>query len=141
MANEATVQSSMRIAKGEIDYSSRPTSFQADVSGAKGPVPGAFSAAITGTNLDLSQLTTPALCRIQNLDSTNFVEFGAYDPDTEKFYPIGELLPGESYVLRISRNLGWEYGTGTGTTGAENNVIRFKADTAAVNVLVEAFEA
>lgn len=140
MANEATVRSSLQIQVGEIDYSSRPTTFKATVTGQKGPVPGAFTAALTGTNLDLSELTTPGLCRLQNLDDENFVTYGAYDPETEKFYPMGELLPGETFVTRLSRNLGWEYGTGTGTTGAETNVIQFRADTAPVDVLVEAFE-
>ncbi len=74
-----------------------------------------------------------------NQDSTNFVEFGIWDGTS--FYPVGRLLAGESYVLRLSPNLGEEYGTGTGTTGEGINTLRFKADTASVNVLVEAFEA
>jgi|SRR3990172_8925374 len=140
MADEGYVLASLRINAGNLSYQSQPQGFSADVAGAKGPVPGAITVATTGTNVDLSELTTPGLCRIANLDETNFVSYGANDPDTDTFYPIGELLPGESYVLRLSRNLSAEYGTGTGTIGPDTNTLHFRADTAAVVVLVEAFE-
>jgi hypothetical protein len=53
---------------------------------------------------------------------------------------LGEVLPGESYVIRLSRNLLEQYaGSGTGTTGPENT-FRLKANEAAVAALVEAFE-
>jgi len=142
MADEAAIRVSLAIRKGEIDYSSRPTMFQADVAGAKGPVPGAVLCSTAGTNIDLSELTTPGLCRIQNLDSANYVTVGPYDPETATFYPMLELLAGETFPFRLSRDLGWQYGTaaGTGTTGAETQTLRIKAHTAACNVLVEAFE-
>lgn len=140
MADEARIQTSLQITTGSLQYQSRPTAFTADVAGAKGPVPGAFTAAITGTDVDLSELTTPALCRLQNLDPTNFVEVGLWDPEATLFYPLLELLPGESYVVRLSRNLAWQYGAGTGTAGPETNRLRVRANTAACNMLVECFE-
>lgn len=141
MANEATVTSRLTIQKGYLDYMSRPGQFQATVTGTKGPVPGALEATTAGVSVDFSELTTPALCRLMNLDTTNFVEYGIWDPEGGVFYPLGELLPGESYVLRLSRNLNEEYGTGAGTVGANTNRLRLKADTAACQVMVEAFEA
>jgi hypothetical protein len=138
MANEATIQTTLSIRTGSLSYQSQPSSFRADVAGTKGPTPGAIAVAIAGTDVAFSELTTPALCRLQNLDETNFVEYGIWDGI--QFYPLGELLPGESYVIRLSRNLTEEYGTGTGTTGAAANTFRLKADTAACVVLVEAFE-
>jgi hypothetical protein len=142
MANEAQVRSSLQIINSPLHYQSQPTAFTADVTGIKGPCPGAFAASILGTDVDLSELTTPGLCRIMNLDDTNFIEFGIWDPEALKFYPLGEVLPGETYVLRLSRNLAQEYaGTGTGTTGPETNTLRIRADTAPCNALVEAFEA
>lgn len=143
MANEATIQTSLIIRKTsgsitQIDYLSRPQTFNADVTGAKGPTPGAISVSTSGTDLDLSELTTPGLCRISNQDATNYVEYGIYDSSSARFFPLGELLPGESYILRLSRNVGEEYYSTTGTDAG--NSVRFKADTAAVVVLVEAFE-
>lgn len=140
MANEATVHSSLLIKKTNVDYQGRPSSFTALVTGAKGPTPGAVSVSTAGTDIDFSELTQPALCRFQNLDATNFVEWGIWDPENTKFFPLGEILPGESYVIRLSRNIQEEFDTGTGTTGANTNRLRFKADTAAVDALVEAFE-
>lgn len=141
MANEATVRTSLQIRTGNITYQSQPSAFQADVAGAKGPTPGAFTVTTLGTDCDLSELSQAGLCRIQNLDETNYVEYGIFDPQTNLFYPLGELLPGESYVLRLSRNILEEYvGTGTGTTGP-TNTFRFKSNTAECDVLVEAFEA
>lgn len=144
MANEATIRSSLQIFKGtdpiQLQYLSRPDSFTATVTGAKGPVPGAIQATIAGVDVDFSELTQPGLCRIVNLDATNFVTWGIWDPEIAKFFPLGEILPGEFYVIRLSRLLSAELGTGAGTTGPNTNKLRLKADTASVNVSVEAFE-
>lgn len=146
MANEANITCSLTIQKQDgsgrmlIDYNGRPASFRADVTGTKGPCVGSIRVALAGTDVDLSELTTPGLCRIQNQDATNFVEYGIREPGTNTFYPLGEILPGESYVLRLSRNLQEEYvGTGTGTS-APTNFLHLKANTAACNVLIEVFE-
>jgi hypothetical protein len=124
MSNEARVNSELSIRSGNVDYTSQPASFTADITNVRGPSPGLVSAATAGTSVDLSALTTPALCRIQNLDSTNYVEFGVYSGAT--FYELGEILAGESYTIRLSRNLG---------------TLRLKANTAACDMLVEAFDA
>lgn len=138
MSNEAQIRCSLSIRTGSIHYASQPTAFTADVAGRKGPAPGAFTVSTAGTDADLSELTAPGLCRIQNLDATNYVTFGIWEPDASLFYPLGELLPGETYVLRLSRDLGEQYTSVTGT-GVANNKLRFKADTASVVVLLEAF--
>lgn len=140
MANEAQVRASLQIISGKLEYFSKPVVFLADVAGAKGPVPGAIQATRAGTDVDFSELTTPSLCKIMNLDDTNRLEYGVWDPEGNKFYPFGELLAGEFTVLRLSRNLQEEYGTSTGTTGADTNRLRVRGIQAAVDVLVEAFE-
>lgn len=142
MANEAEIRSSLQISKDNLEYRGQPTVFNADVTGTKGPTPGAITVSTAGTDVDLTALTTPGLCRIQNLeaDGGNYVSYGMWDPEGSKYLPLGELLPGESYVLRLARDIEEEYGTGTGTTGASTNRLRFKANTAACVVLVEAFE-
>lgn len=144
MANEATVNCSLSIRKGTnpvvMDYRSGPSNFRATVTGTKGPTPGAVTVSTLGTVIPFSELVTPGLCWIINRDPDNYVEYGIYDPETDVFYPWGELLPGELSAFRFSRNLHEEYtGTGTGTTAATNQVM-FKANTADCIVSVEAFE-
>jgi len=140
VANEISIRSQLTVRKGYIDYRSNPVAFEADMAGAKGPTPGAIAASTDGVDVDLSELTTPGVARFMNIDDTNFVEYGIFDPETNVFYPFGKILPGETYVVRLSSNFGEQYaGTGTGTTAA-TNTLRFKANTASVNVVVEVFE-
>lgn len=138
MANEATVNCSLQIRLGNGMYQSQPSSFRADVSTFKGPSPGAVTVATTGTNIDLSQLVQPGLCRIQNLSDTYLVEVGIHDGAL--FHPLLELLAGESYVMRLSRNIGEEEDVpGTGTTG-DVNTLCLRAVGGSAVCLVEAFE-
>lgn len=141
MANEATVRVSLAIRVGVQDFRSSPTSFNADVSVAKAGTPGAVLASLTGTDVDLSALSVPGLCFMQNLDPTNYVEIGAYDPDVTTFMPSFELLPGEVFVGRLSRLLGSEMGNvpGTGTTGSGVR-LRIKGVGGACNCAVLVFE-
>lgn len=143
MADEATVRATLQIRKisGEvtvIDYNSQPAGFIADVDGSKGPSPGAVTVSTSGTNIDLTELTTPGLCRIMNQDPTNYVTVGVKDTSSGIFYPLMELLPGESYVFRFSRDVGEEYYSTTGTDSG--NSVHCKANTASVVVLIECFE-
>lgn len=137
MSNEARVRGSLTIRKNNIDYTSKPTSFLADVAVAIGPTPGAIAVSTAGVDVDLSQLTTPGLAVLHNLGTSGYVEVGVWDGVS--YYPLLELLPGEVYPVRLSRNLGQEYGTGTGTTGLAVNTLRLKANGAACVVVVEAF--
>lgn len=140
MAQEAVVSSSLRINKDNLQWNPQPANFIADVLGTKGPTPGCITATTAGTDVDLSQLGDPGLCTIRNLDSTNWVSYGLWIPGTLNYYPLGELLPGEEYVLRLSRDLGEQFtNTGTGTTASVNR-LRLKANGASVNVFVGAFE-
>ena len=144
MAGEITVNGSLAINKGNLSYQSLPTSFVADMDGTPdGPTPGAITATTAGVDVDLSELASFGVCRIQNLDSTNYVDVGIRDPETVKFYPLMRLLAGESYPIRLSPDLQEEYGTGagTGTTGADTNRLHIKANTASCNVIVDAFPA
>jgi hypothetical protein len=147
MVDEAKLLMSIQIDRtsgGTLHYRSYPNDFTMDISGSKGPTPGAIEVSIYGTDVTFSELTTPGIIRISNQDDTNFITWGIADTDTDKFYPVGEILPSHFWQFQLSRYLGREYaasGTGTGTTGAANNTFRIIADTAACNVLVEAFEA
>lgn len=130
MSNEAEIRTTLTIVKGNLEYLNRPSTFSADIATANGPSPGVVSVGTgaTGTQIVLSALSTPALTRIMNIDDTNFVEMGTWDGVT--FQPLLELLPGESYIIRLSRNV-----------QDSGDQLRAKADTAAVNLLVEAFDA
>jgi hypothetical protein len=140
VSGEAQLQISMRIAKGFLTYQSQPTSFKADVAVAKGQTPGGIVATKAGTDVDLSKLSNPGLCRFQNLDSINTITVGRWDPVTNRFYPMMDLLPGEFYIIRLAKDVTEEYGgTGTGT-GAAPTTLRIKATNTPCNVLVEAFE-
>lgn len=137
MANEAVILAGLTIINDPVDYRSEPNQFRGDVTGKFGPAPGAFSVTTEGVDVDLSMFTTPGYCIIRNLDATNFFTIGAWDGI--EFIPLFEVLPGEHYVMRLSRQVGNAYGTGTGVTDT-GNTLRFKADTAAVNAVVEGFE-
>ena len=150
MANEVTVRTTLQVITGSIEYISRPQQFTADMTGEKGPGPGVVEISIAGTIIDLSEFTTPAFCRIQNIgrvdggtaDANTYVEYGVMDPETSIFYPLGEMLIGESYIIRLSRNIFEEYntGTGTGTVGPTTNTVFMRASPANQNAVVEAFE-
>lgn len=140
MAREATVRTSLQIRLGNLEYQSNPTYFTADLTVAKGPTPGSVTVSTDGTDIDFSELTEPGLCRVMNVDPTNFVEYGVWDPALQDLFVFGEILPGETFIVRLSRNLGETYeDTGTGTTGA-TRTLRFKANNAPCVVIVEAFE-
>lgn len=140
MADEVVIRSELNVLKTNLDYKSRPTQFYGDLSGTPdGPSPGSLTVSVAGVNVDFSQLTTPAYCRIMNLDATNFITIGIWDGTN--WYPMLEVLAGETYVVRLSRSLSQEYGTGTGTTGSAVNQLQLRANTSACNVLVEAFPA
>lgn len=131
MADEARIVTSLNIRKNNLVYQGQPTAFTADVSGQFGPSPGAMTVPVQGIEVDLSRFTVPGLMRISNLESDggNYFEWGIYDPETLAFFPLGECLPGESYVVRLSRNIKEQYyGTGTGTSaGGETNKLWAKA--------------
>lgn len=143
MANEASIRCSMIINQGNLRYQSYPTEFRADVAaGGVGPTPGSFLAALAGTRVDLDELTRPGgLCIIKNLDEANYVIVGIFDG--VEFYPMLELLPGEFYPCRLSRELGRSVGTGvpgTGAYDAGSYSLMVKATVAPCIVSVEAFD-
>ncbi len=143
MAREATVGCGLRIRLDNIDYRAYPTQFTPDVDEGTGPVPGEVLVGSHGLDIDLSLLTTPGLCRIQNRALTGYIIVGINDGS--RFYPMLELLPGESYVMRLYRSIGVEFtGSGTGTPSDVNQLhIRAHGDTEAevttARVLVEVF--
>lgn len=146
MASEIQFRASLQIRVGQQDYRSSPTSFTDDVSSAAdagiGPTPGRITVSTMGTDVDLSELTTPGYVWMHNTDSDNACDWGIYDPEQDRFYPVGRLGPGQFCQFFLSPLFGQEYypATGTGTTGP-TNTLRLRAQTASVVMRVDAFEA
>jgi hypothetical protein len=139
MADEASVRSSLNVNKGNVQYRSYPTDFTADMTGSKGPTPGSITVTGEGTDVDLSELTTPGFCRVINQGDTYTVMLGVWNGTS--FMPAKDLLPGEHYVIRLSQFLGEEFGTATSTaTTGTGNTLRLKCIGGSCNVLVEVFE-
>lgn len=140
MSNEARINTSLQVKVGGLEYRSLPTTFQADVSAARGPTPGLVLATVDGVDIDLSLLTNPGLAWFVNLDTTNYVTIGRYNSTAGQFYPLIELLATEGYALRLSRDLLQEWsGTSTVDTAA-TSTLRVKADTASCYVVCDVFE-
>jgi hypothetical protein len=131
MADEVQINSLLALKKENVDYRSLPSAFKADVAGSGfGPYPGLVQAttAAAGVEVDLTVFTTPGYFSIHNIHLTNFVEYGIHDGST--FHPLGEVLPGEIYPGRMSRNV----------LGG-SNTFRVKGNTTTVPVIVDVFEA
>lgn len=139
MANEIQIRTQVTIRKGNLDYRSNPARTVEDMDGDGGPTPGAVLVPTAGVDIDLSQLTTPGRCWIQNQDDTNYVEIGIHDGSV--FHPLMEILPGNVDSIRFSRNIGQEHDVpGTGTTG-DVNTVHIRANGDACWVTIDAFEA
>ncbi len=140
MADEATIYSSLQINKDNLQYRSSSSGFRVTVTGTFGPVVGAVVATTDGVDVTLTGITTPGLCEVTNLDSSNAVILGRWDPSNTRFYPFLEVGPGESYVFKLARDVLDEYeGTGTGTAGTVTT-LRVKAENAPCSVVVRVFE-
>lgn len=140
MANEIRVQAGLMITlpsgSSSQQYNSIPNQLTDSITTVGGPTPGTITVSTTGTDVDLSELTDPGWCRIQNLDTTNFVMIGVYDGAT--YMPLMELAAEQFVIFKIYRELGREF-AGTGSS-AGGNTMRIRADTAPCKVKVEAFE-
>lgn len=144
MANEITVTVSLTIAKGNLSVQTEPVSFTDTMNGtARGGAPGLVRATTNGTDIDLTSVTAPGWMWLMNLDDTNYVRLGLWDPDASRFRPIIKLKPGGKPVLiPLDPDVEEEFittGTGTGV-GTDTNRLRLKADQAACDVLVKVFE-
>ena len=121
MANEARVSCGLQIRSNNTDFRAYPSSFQADVTEGTGPSPGEFSVGPYGVAVDLSQITTPGLCWVQNRSTTLSVILGIHDGTS--FFPMLEFLQGEAFPMRLWRHLGDEFtGTGTGSPSDVNRL-------------------
>lgn len=142
MADEFTITSYLTVNKPSINllWSSQPKSFRATLNANAGPITFNTSVAVLGTDFDLSPLTKPGWAWMQNLDPTNLVQYGIYDPESNKFIPFGRILPGKHAEWQFAEEFRADYvGTGTGTS-AYTNRFRVRAKTAPCRVLLVVFD-
>lgn len=153
----AQIRSSLQVSNpGGQQYQSNPTAFNSTQALAIGPTPGTVEVTHAGIDVSLAALVTPGLCRLQNLDPVNHVEWGIKDSGTGTFYPVGRLNSaqdnnggtpapngiGDTFVLRLSPYIGKEE-TGSGSGGTGTTTLHLKTDNPGTTayVLVEAFNA
>lgn len=140
MANEFLVRSGLQVKSGNVSYSRNKTfraSLRAD--DVLGPTPGMMTISTAGEDISFAELGNPGLIWIENYDANNYIEYGLHDGTI--FHYWGEVLPGEAFPIRLSRNFGEEaVAAGTGTSAVVNTFF-VRANTAACRVLIEAFEA
>lgn len=136
----AQVNVSVRIVQGNLTYQNQPTAFSPAVNGTNGPTPGATTISTNGTDVTFSQLDSlGGLCVLRNIDPTNYVTVGIRDKTSNEFYPLMDILPGETYPIRLSKDLGKEE-AGTGTFSGSNAVFHAKSNTANVILTIDAFD-
>jgi hypothetical protein len=143
MANEIVVRNSLQIRKAALVYQSQPNGFNDTMVGeARGETPGLVRATPEGAVVDLSLLTLPGYYTIQNLDLTNTVHLGTYDPTTFFFSPMLEVPPQKGHSAKLSKFLFEQLGTGSGT-GAVGDALQLmvKSESADCDVVFNAFEA
>jgi hypothetical protein len=123
MANEITTSMSIVLRNGFLRSDFKPAKIlTTQATGASFDV--VASIATSETTVTISGLTTPKICVLQNLNATNYCEYGFTTGDTKlKLFPTGTGIPN---VLTLN----------AGTTQ-----IFLKANTAAVKVRVIVLDA
>ena len=145
MSNEVQVRKTLIVGKGSLQYQtpSQLTAWTLDMAGTRGDAPGLLLATVLhGTDVDLSALSSYGVCEIVNLDASNPVEVGIWDPSLERFYAPIIVSAGKSTIVELNPFLGRVYGTGTGTGSiGSGERLRIRAVGADCWVQVHAFEA
>ena len=114
MANEITINLTVNVSNGEYKYQFSKNSLvtQAVV----GAASGIASIGTSEENLSLGDVATNGFLLLQNLDSTNYVDYGLDDASVMK--SMGRLMPTEIALLRLKPGIN----------------VRMLANTAAVKV-------
>lgn len=119
MADEIRINASIAVNNGNLK-DSFAKSYTADQSAVGGPTNGFQTIGTSEEEVALAELSTKGWCIIQNLDDTNFVEWGF----STGVYG-GKMLAGET----------------AGPFRLNSTSLFLKADTAACKVVVRAYEA
>ena len=120
MANEIRISASMNVDNGNLSFSQNYGTKSYDQTNIGGPTPGMIEVGTVEESETFAELTTPGWVTIQNLDDTNFVEWGF----STGVYG-GKLMAGETAgPFRLNASA----------------ALFLKADTAACRVVINALE-
>jgi len=119
MANEINVTAALRVQNGNLVFDSSTSSKSFDQTAAGGPTPGYVTIGTSEESETFSELGTLGWLLMENLDSTNYVEWGF----ATGVYG-GRLEAGELAVFRLN----------------PSSTLYLKADTAACKMLIYALE-
>lgn len=121
MADEIRVNSTIAVKKGSFDIT-LGRQFNVDQTGDGGGNPGKVAIGTTEEVVALGDITTIGWAYIQNIDATNYVQWG---PESGGAMVVaGRLEAGEGIVVRLE----------------PSTTYRMKADTAACDVILQVFE-
>lgn len=118
MANEITIQAYIKVQNGNLRDEFNVGSKSINQTGVGGPTPGYVTIGTTEETVSFGELSTRGYCIIQNLDATNYIEFGG----STGVY-MCRLKAGEFALLRLN-----------------NTNLFMQANTAACKVLIKAYE-
>lgn len=130
MADEITLTCNLRLNNSGFKDSFNPGLVQIDQA-AQGVWTNIVNIGTTEEDVTLAELTTEGICIMQNLDSTNYVEWGKKD-GTGNMQAIGRLKPKPSASEPAFPAI---FNFNPGAT------LRMKADTAACEVRITVYEA
>jgi hypothetical protein len=119
MADEISVRLNLRVSNGNLVESIDTGTKTFTQNAIGGPTPGYVSVGTSEETISLSELSTIGACYIQNLDATNYVEFGV----STGVYMV-RLKAGDIAYLRLKPGV----------------TLYAKANTATCKVVVKAFE-
>lgn len=124
MANEFTIRLSVTAKNGNMYDKSGPEGgvFYLNQATVGGPSPGMISVGTSEEVITFTDITTPTLLVIQNLDATNFITYGPTSGGV--MIPVGKILAGKFNVITLDASV----------------TLRAKADTAACKVVFKGFE-
>lgn len=119
MANEITINAKLAVSNGNSVFSRTITGQQFDQTAAGGPTPGYLTIGTTEESEAFSELSTEGWVLMENLDATNYVEWGF----ATGVYG-GRMEPGEPALFRLNPTA----------------TLYLKANTAACKVAIYALE-
>jgi len=119
MANEITVNASIRIVNGNQIFNFAPSALSVTQNAQGGPSPGYWIVGTSEENTTFPDLSTEGWAAIQNQDATNYVEWGF----STGVYG-GRLKAGEFAIFRVNPSA----------------TLYMKANTSACKVVVYCFE-
>ena len=76
MADEIQITAGIQVRKGSLVFSQAPVTESFDMTGTGGPTPGYVTVGTSEESITFGELSTAGYLFMQNLDSTNYVQWG-----------------------------------------------------------------